>query len=136
MPDAMRYDPASSDLRVGDGRLGPVSVDAWEYDVNGMMIIRKWFGYRRKNPTGRRTSPLDEINLTAWTDDLTDELLTLVGSIERLGMLEPAQEALLDEIVATEQITVANLENAGVFPVGDEARRPVAEFMIGVEPNE
>ena len=85
-----------------------------------------------QEPDGRRTSPLDDINITQWTDELTEEPPTLVASLERLVELEPRQEELLDEIVAGEQISVHDLEEAGVLPVPDDAKRPVVGVPVEV----
>ena len=130
MPEAIVYELDAREIRIGTGAIGPVSRDAWEYDVNGMKVLRKWFGYRRRNPTGRRTSPLDDIHITHWTDELTEELLTLISCLERLVALEPEQAALLEEIMGGDQITVDDLEAACILPVPDEVRRPMLDTPV------
>jgi hypothetical protein len=133
MPDAISYDSTRAEVRLGTGSIGPISSDAWSYDVNGKPVVRKWFGYRRKNPTGRRTSPLDDINITQWSQELTAELLTLICCLEQLVELEPEQDRLLAEIMDGEQITVDDLETARVLPVPDDARKPVLSVTVGAQ---
>ncbi|MGA5438041.1 type ISP restriction/modification enzyme [Streptomyces griseoincarnatus] len=52
MPEKLAYDPATQDLRVGSGRISPVPRTVREYEVSGMNVLDKWFGYRRRNPAG------------------------------------------------------------------------------------
>jgi hypothetical protein len=88
-----------------------------------MNIIRKWFGYRKKNPAGRRSSRLDEINQSSWSPQYTTELLELLNVLGRLVDLEPAQATLLKQICRGPQITAADLEHAGALPPPATARK-------------
>lgn len=117
MPDEIDYDEESGTLHVGDGRISPVPREVWNYRVSGMRVVKHWFGYRRKNPSGNRVSELDQIVANTWTPTMTTELLDLLNVLGRCVALEPRQAELLDEITAAAQITVADLEDAGVLPV-------------------
>jgi hypothetical protein len=44
-----------------------------------MKVIKKWFGYRKKNPAGRKSSPLDDIHSEEWPAEFTTELLQLLN---------------------------------------------------------
>ena len=49
MPDALGYDPEKHELSVGGGRIGNVTPRMREYDISGVNVLNKWFGYRRRN---------------------------------------------------------------------------------------
>jgi Type ISP C-terminal specificity domain/N-6 DNA Methylase len=125
MPDAISYDDATRTLHVGDGQIGPVSPEAWAYETSGMKIIRKWFGYRKKDPAGRRSSPLDDINAEYWPAHYTTELLELLNVLEMLVDIESRQADLLERICEAQLITVADLRQENVFPVPPSARKPL-----------
>ena len=50
MPDALGYDPETGELSVGGGRIGNVTPRMREYDISGVNVLNKWFGYRRRKP--------------------------------------------------------------------------------------
>lgn len=54
MPNEIAYDPRTQELRVGAGVVAPVPQAVWEYQVSGMRVVRKWFGYRKREPEGQR----------------------------------------------------------------------------------
>jgi hypothetical protein len=126
MPQEISYDPATQALQVGDGRIQPVPQQVWDYEVSGMRIVRKWFDYRKKNPRGRWSSPLDDINPEMWPPKFTSELLDLLNVLCLCVDLEPQQAALLGRICTGPLITVADLERARVYPVPETARKPPA----------
>lgn len=123
LPDTISHNPATETLQVGTGSFAPVPAAVWEYDVGGMQVVKKWFSYRKANPGGRRSSPLDPIHVDRWPHEWTGELNDLLTVLRRLVELEPEQEELLDRIVAGPQITVADLASADIFPVPDRSRR-------------
>jgi hypothetical protein len=123
-------DEQSETLKVGVGRISPVPVEVWNYQVSGMWLIKHWFGYRKKNPSGNRKSELDRIVATTWTPAITTELLDLLNVLGRCLELEPRQAELLDEITAAPQITVSDLEGAGMLPgpaAATKAPKPLDE---------
>ena len=125
MPDFISYDDDTKILHVGSGQIGPVSPEAWAYETSGMKIIRKWFGYRKKDPAGRRSSPLDDINAERWSARYTTELLELLNVLELYVDLESLQADVLARICEGPLITVADLRQEKVFPVPPSARRPL-----------
>jgi hypothetical protein len=125
MPEVISYDEATRTLHVGDGQIGPVSPEVWAYETSGMKIIRKWFGYRKKNPAGRRSSPLDDINAEHWPARYTTELLELLNVLEMCVDIEPLQADVLARIADGPLIDVADLKQEGVFPVPASARKPL-----------
>jgi hypothetical protein len=60
---------------------------------------------------------------------MTTELLDLLNVLGRCVALQPRQAELLDEIMASPRITVADLEDAGVLPVpaaATKAPKPIS----------
>ncbi|MGH3764283.1 MAG: type ISP restriction/modification enzyme [Pseudonocardiaceae bacterium] len=109
-------------LLVGSSRFQPVPVAVWRYDVGGKPVLRQWFGYRKREPGGRVTSPLDLIVADRWSHEDTVELRELLSVLRRLTDLAPAQAVLLDQVCAARLITVDELTVAGVLPVPDSRR--------------
>jgi hypothetical protein len=125
MPDAISYDQATRTLHVGSGQIGPVSPETWAYETSGMKIVRKWFGYRKKDPAGRRSSPLDDINAEHWPARYTTDLLELLNVLEMCTDIEQHQAGVLTRICDGPLITVADLKQEKVFPVPASARKPL-----------
>ena len=97
MPNDFAYDPESQTLTVGTGTFAPVSQEAWNFEVSGLRVLRSWLGYRMKTRKGKKSSPLDDIRPTRWTQ--TNELLLLLSIIEHTIELTPKAADLLDQIV-------------------------------------
>ncbi|MEU6488375.1 type ISP restriction/modification enzyme [Streptomyces sp. NPDC046887] len=128
VPDELTYDEESHTLLVGPGAFGGVPPEVWHYEVGGMRIVRKWFGYRRASPTSRKSSPLDDVHVTAWPSLWTVELIELLSVLRRLVDLASVQRALTEKILDSPVITGADLAAAGVLPPqpkADRARRRI-----------
>ncbi|HMO57563.1 MAG TPA: hypothetical protein PKC19_09420 [Roseiflexaceae bacterium] len=108
-PRDYSYDASRKALRVGDGEFAPVEPDIWEYNVSGLNVVRSWLNYRKKEPGGRSSSPLDEIRPQSWTAAMTDELLEVLWTLERTLELEPEAEALLREVLSNAKINAEEL---------------------------
>ena len=107
MPADFDYDLQSQTLRVGTGAFVPVSKEAWDFEVSGLRILHSWLSYRKKNRKGRKSSPLDDIRPTRWTQ--TDELLLVLSIIEHTIEGTPKAAALLDQIVKGPLVPAADL---------------------------
>ncbi|MGC9671235.1 type ISP restriction/modification enzyme [Planosporangium sp. 12N6] len=126
MPDSITYDEVDQSVVIGSGRVGPVSAAVWSFEVSGMRIIKHWFDYRKRNPSGRRGgSELDELTSARWTLDMTDELRDLVAVLEGCVELEAKQADLLERIIANPLVTVTDLEDANILPPPQHAHRIV-----------
>ncbi|MFC9665165.1 type ISP restriction/modification enzyme [Nocardia sp. NPDC127606] len=124
VPSEIRYAEMNRTLYLGAGFVSPVPTEVWNYDVGGMQIVKKWFGYRKANPNSRKTSPLDDLHVDSWPSSWSRELMELLSVLRRLTDLAPVQQELLDRILAGPKVTVADLEKAAILPVSDKARRP------------
>ena len=107
MPDDFDYDPESQTLTVGTGAFAPVSQEAWDFEVSGLRVLRSWLGYRMKNRKGRKSSPLDNIRPTGWTQ--TKELLLVLSIIEHTIEVTPQAATLLVQIVEGSLIPATDL---------------------------
>jgi predicted helicase len=123
LPNDILHDPEALTLHIGKGRIAPVPVEVWNYEVSGTKVILKWFGYRKRKPAGKRSSRLDDINPSWWPHQRTTDLLNLLNVLSSLVALEEEQARLLEQILASPQITVVDLESAGVLPVPEGLRK-------------
>jgi hypothetical protein len=139
MPDELAYDAGHEVLYVGSGSFSPVAPAVWAYNVNGMRVVSKWFGYRKRNPRGRRSaSRLSEIRATRWTDAMTGELLDLLTVLDRCVRLETRQLDIMEYVLSGPTITVADLRADGVFLQLEGRRRakgrvPAGQTRLSVE---
>jgi hypothetical protein len=125
MPIDVRYDAGREVVVLGDGEFGPVREEVWDYRVGGKSVIRSWVNYRKAEPGGKKTSPLDYIHVTEWDPDWTSEFIDLLTVITRLVDLEPAQAELLPRILAGPLLTMEELRRAGVrWPTTLADRKP------------
>jgi hypothetical protein len=131
MPVKLQYDDARGQVVFTDndgarnGAWGPVPREVFDYTVGGMNVIGSWFKYRKKNPGGKKTSPLDDIHVDEWPHEWTLEFTELLTVLTRLVSLEPAQAELLEQILAGELITKAELAATGVrWPESRNDRKP------------
>ncbi|MYF43638.1 MAG: hypothetical protein F4216_10120 [Acidimicrobiaceae bacterium] len=97
MPDDFDYDSASQTLTVGTGAFSPVSQEAWDFEVSGLRVLSSWLSYRMKTRKGRKSSPLDDIRPTRWTQ--SNELLLVLSIIEHTIEVTPKATDLLAQIV-------------------------------------
>lgn len=125
MPVSFTYDAARSTLIVGDGEFAPVRPEVAEYTVGGRNVFKSWFDYRKKDPGGKKESPLDHINPTTWDPDWTTEAIDLLTVLTRLVELEPAQADLLNQVLAGDLLTMDDLRMSGTrWPVSKQDRKP------------
>lgn len=124
MPTVILFDATAGELQVGAGVIAPVRRQVWDYQVSGMRVVRKWFSYRKRDPEGRRSTPLDNVNAFWWEPAFTTELLELLNVLALLVELGPTQRDLLERILASPLVTMAELEKTGVLPVAKADRQP------------
>ncbi|MGC4854621.1 type ISP restriction/modification enzyme [Micromonospora sp. DT4] len=126
VPETISYDPERHVIAIGDGEFGPVGPDVWDYAVGGRNVIKSWFNYRKKEPGGRRGSPLDDLHVDMWEPAWTGEFVDLLTVLTRLVELEPAQAELLAAVMAGDILDRAQLAAAGVrWPAGTADRKPL-----------
>ena len=60
-PEKHAYNPMTRVLHVGDGEFAPVSREVWDYSISGMQVVKSWLDRRKREPSGKKSSPLDDI---------------------------------------------------------------------------
>lgn len=125
MPATYAYDPETETLTVGDGRWANVADPVFRYVVGGVAVVESWIKYRLASPTGRESSPLDNLNAQSWPADWSIELTELLTVITQLVALEDDQSQLLADVLAGELISIDELTEAGVrWPITRKDRDP------------
>ena len=125
MPESISYDDNREMITVGDGQFGPAPREVWEYAVGGKNVIQSWFNYRKKDPGGKKTSPLDHDHATTWDPDWTTEFIDLLTVLTRLTVLEPDQRELLTDILAGSLLSAADLRVRGAqWAASQKNRKP------------
>lgn len=116
-PNEFHYTEATETLYVGDGSFAPVSPAVWQFEVSGLKVVQSWLGYRMKDRSGKKSSPLDDIGPKSWTREFTRELLELLWVIEKTIAGYPKQKQLLEAVLGGELFRADELP-----PVPDSAR--------------
>ena len=116
-PNEFIYNEESKKLQVGEGIFGPVEPDIFNFEVSGFRVVKSWLGYRMRERSGRKSSPLDDIRPRVWTREFTRELLELLWVLEKSLEGYPRQKKLFEEILAGPLFQANELP-----PVPDEAR--------------
>lgn len=114
-PEKYRYDLSTGTIAVGNGAIGTVAPEVWEFEVSGLKVVQSWLGNRMKAGRGKKSSPLDDIRPERWT--FTQELLTLLAIVERTVELTPRAGELLDRVIDSDLVDPAAL------PTPTEAER-------------
>lgn len=122
-PEDYSYNPVEKTLKVGEGEIRPVAPEVYEYNVSGLEVVKSWLGYRMKNSTGKKSSPLDEVRPEHWSGDITRELLELLWILEATVEKEPELASLLVEITASKVFTATELPE----PAEEECKAPKPE---------
>ena len=117
-PADFSYDPTMGVLRVGEGEFSPVSPDVWDYSVSGLQVVKSWLDRRKRDGSGRKSSPLDEIRPEHW--EFTVELLELLWVLEATLALQPEGTALLHDVCSSQLFTQDELPT----PSSEERRSP------------
>ncbi|MFJ9242905.1 type ISP restriction/modification enzyme [Streptomyces sp. NPDC101776] len=117
LPDSITYDTSTHTLTVGTGSIRPVAPEVWNYQIGGVQVIRKWFGFRKRKPDVERQTPLNDILPPSWPSRWTVDLLDLINALGLLVALEPRQAWLLDAVNSGSLITTEDLRGEGILPV-------------------
>lgn len=96
--------PVMGAVSFGRARCENVEKRVFDYTVGGNQVLGLWAKYRLKKPVVRRSSSLNDIVQREWPEAWSEEYERLLYTLTHLVHLEPAQENLLDEVLAGEQI--------------------------------
>ena len=113
LPEGHSYDAAARVLRVGTGQdageFAPVAPEVYGYSVSGFRVVKSWLDRRKRERSGRKSSPLDDIRPGRWDREFDSGLLQLLWVLEETLRLEPEGAALLAEVRASELFAAAEL---------------------------
>jgi hypothetical protein len=126
MPESAIYDSESETLLLGDLVIGGVQQNVWSYQVSGMPVVKKWVGYRKAEPSAKRSSPLNDIITETWPKAWTEELLDLLHVITQLRSLESQHEVLLDKVLNGPLLSNSAIKNAGLLPAPAYMTKPAS----------
>lgn len=136
-PPTLTYDPDTRVIHLGTGTFGPVSQKVWDYTVGGREVVKSWFNYRKTKPTGRKTSPLDDINTTSWPTEWNGEFIDLLTVLTRLVDLQPAQAELLTQILNQPVASYTDLASAGVtWPTANNDTQRTPNYTVNTDHDE
>lgn len=96
-PETFRYDENAQELYVGKGVFNHVRPQVWNFSVSGLQVVKSWLGYRMKDRSGKKSSPLDDIRPEIWSFD--DELLDLLWVLDNTLDMLPLVNANFDQIL-------------------------------------
>jgi len=108
-PNEFYYEDNGKKLYVGDGIFAPVTLQVWEFEVSGLKVVQSWLGYRMRERSGKKSSPLDDIRPRVWTREFTRELLELLWVLERTTVGYPKQKQLLEAVLDSALFTASEL---------------------------
>ena len=106
-PEKFSYDEATQELHVGKGIFEKVRPEVWNFSVSGLQVVKSWLGYRMRERSGKKSSPLDEIRPQVWSFD--DELLELLWVLDATVDLLPQAAEMLDKVLASPLIPASEL---------------------------
>ncbi|WP_328332391.1 type ISP restriction/modification enzyme [Streptomyces sp. NBC_00455] len=123
LPEAFVHDPEGLEIHFGQGVFGPVTREMREYRVSGQNVLDGWLKRRTGRPSRRAVSQLDHIRPARWQPAWSEELQHVLAVLWHLVELQPAQAELLDGVLMSPLVSVAELQRRNVLPVPDAARR-------------
>ncbi len=117
-PNEFSYDAATQELKVGGGVFEKVREEVWNFSISGFQVVKSWLGYRMKDRSGKKSSPLDDIRPSTWEFD--GELLDLLWVLDATVELYPELSSLLGRVLESELFLAAD------FPPPTEIEKSAA----------
>ena len=117
-PETYSYDETTKTVKVGGGEFGPVEPAVWNYEVSGLKVVQSWLGYRMKNRSGKKSSPLDDIRPTTWT--FSTEFVKLLSVIEHFVTAETRASELLIKVTEGDLVESSDIP----MPTDDQRKAP------------
>ncbi|WUH94257.1 DNA methyltransferase [Streptomyces sp. NBC_00433] len=123
--EELEYDRDQRELRIGEGRISPVSPAAWDRTAGGVRVLDAW--WERRTAVGAPGS-LEALRPPRWTRSCTSDLLEVVSVLTLLADLDAARHALAGRLSERpgRTVTATALRDAGVLPVPAARRRPAS----------
>jgi len=122
-PATVTYDADTSTLHIGDGVIGNVTPEVWNFEVSGVRVVSSWVGYRLAVKKGLK-GPLDAIRPSRWSFD--DELVELLWAVEYIVGAAAKGTALLNQVLGSEIFTRADMP----VTTAAESKAPLARATL------
>ncbi len=134
--ESLHHDPTTSILNIvgrsssgspTQGIVANVTTEVFAYSVSTMNVLQSWFDYRKHEPSGKKSSPLDYMIPDIWRINYTNDMIDLLHVLTLLVEARPDQQRLLDEIKAGTLIGLDALQAAALPDVkvkGTQAKPP------------
>ncbi|MER7348645.1 type ISP restriction/modification enzyme [Streptomyces aurantiacus] len=123
LPERFVHDAEGLEIHFGQGVFGPVTQEVREYRVSGQNVLDGWLKRRTGPPSRRAVSQLDHIRPDRWLPAWSEELQHVLAVLWHLVALQPAQDELLESVLASPLVSVDELQRRNVLPVPHTARR-------------
>ncbi|MFJ7968547.1 type ISP restriction/modification enzyme [Streptomyces sp. NPDC096324] len=137
LPSAINYDPENERLIIEEGIFTGVTPRMRNYTTGGRNVLDSWLAYRSNRTAGKVTSELDRERPEHWEHEWSRELVEILAVLSHVTALEPQQAELLDRILASPLIDVAELNRRRILPVPERAQNgrinPDHGFLPGLE---
>lgn len=128
LPAGVFYEEGTGIIRLGQGSWSQVDPRVWAYVVGGQKILQSWVSYRRANPKGKNSSPLDGIVADSWSPQWSAEFDALLVTLTSLVELEPIQDRLLSSILSNETVNLDGLVDRGLeYPLSGDRSKPLRD---------
>lgn len=123
--EELEYDREQRELRIGAGRISPVSPAAWDRTAGGVRVLEAW--WERRTAPGTPGS-LEALRPPRWTRSSTSDLLEVVSVLTLIADLDDERQALARRLSgrAGRTLGATVLRDAGVLPVPAARRRPAS----------
>lgn len=137
LPSTITYDSEQEHLLIEGGLFTGVTPRMRTYVTGGRNVLDSWLAYRSKQSAGKVTSELDRERPEHWEHDWSRELVEVLAVLRHLTALESQQAELLDRILASPLIDIAELTRRRIVPAPEHAREartgPDEAFLPGME---
>lgn len=99
-PSQIRFDRSANALYFDNIFFSEVPKEIWDFSSNGLRVVQDWIKNRTRNPKGKRSSPLDEINETKWiyNEEFKKMIADVSAVIEAKKLVMPLMEQLVEEL--------------------------------------
>jgi predicted helicase len=99
-PSTITFHNQMSEIWFDDVRFCDLPFEIWSFYANGFYPVQSWLKNRTKDPKGKRSSPLDDINETKWiyNDEFKKMIADVSAVIEAKKLVMPLMEQLVEEL--------------------------------------
>ena len=113
-PESYEFHSDEGVLTLGSGRWENIAPEVFGYTVGNVAVVQSWLKYRMAKPTGKVSSPLDELHDPNWAPEWSIELTELLRVLTNLVAMEGDLDQLLGDVLAGPLVSMEQLVAAGM----------------------